>query len=62
MGKRFNLLSQWVSPFVMLLPFNAPVPPVVVTPNHKIISLLLINCNFATFVNRNVPDVPDYLM
>jgi hypothetical protein len=37
----------------MLQPFNA-VPHVVVTPNHNIISLLLHNCDFATFINCNV--------
>jgi hypothetical protein len=39
-----------VSNFLMLRPFNT-VPHVVVTPTHKIISLLLPNCNFATFMN-----------
>ena len=34
----------------MLWPFNT-VPHVVVTPSHKIISLLLYNCNFATARN-----------
>jgi hypothetical protein len=34
------------------------VPHVLVTPNHKIISLLLPNCNFATVMNCNV-NMPD---
>ena len=29
-------------------------PHVVVTPNHKIILLLLNNCNFATDMNSNI--------
>ena len=37
----------------MLQPFDA-VPHVVVTPNYKIISLLLHNCDFATAINCNV--------
>ena len=37
----------------MLRPFNT-VPHVVVTPNDKIIPLLLHNCNFATNINHNV--------
>jgi hypothetical protein len=36
----------------MLRPFNI-VLHVVVTPNHKNISLLLHNGNFATVMNRN---------
>ena len=35
----------------MLQPFNTT-PRVVVTPNHKIISLLHHNCNFATVMNH----------
>lgn len=46
-------LELWFSAFLMLWPFNT-VPQVVLTPNHKVISLLLHNCNFATVVNRNV--------
>lgn len=37
----------------MLCPFNI-VPHAVVTPSHKMISLLLHNCKFALVVNRNV--------
>ena len=43
---------QWLSTFLMLRPFNT-VPHVVVI-NHKIILLLLHNCNFDTFMNRNI--------
>ena len=46
-------LVQWFSTFLMLRPFNAA-PHVVVTPNHKIIALMLHNCNFATVMNHNV--------
>jgi hypothetical protein len=45
--------EQWFLAFPMLRLFNT-VPQVVVTPNHKIISLLPHNCNFAAVVNRNV--------
>ena len=38
---------------LMLRPFST-VPRVVVTPNHKIILLLLHNYNFATVINHNV--------
>lgn len=38
---------------LMLQPFNT-VPPVVVTPNHDIILLLLHNSNFDTVVNHNI--------
>jgi hypothetical protein len=31
-----------------------PVPPVVVTPNHNITSLLLHSCNFATVMNITI--------
>jgi hypothetical protein len=37
---------------VLSLP-NVAVPHVVLTPNHKIILLLLHNCKFATVVNDN---------
>jgi hypothetical protein len=37
----------------MTQPLNT-VPHVVITPNHKVISLLLYNCNFATLVNCNI--------
>ena len=33
--------------------FNT-VPPAVVTPNHKLILLLLHNCNFATVMDHNI--------
>ena len=45
--------QQWLTSFLILISFNA-VPRVVVTPNHKIISLLLQNCNFPTVMNCNV--------
>lgn len=44
--------SEWFSTFLLLPPFNI-VPPVAVTPNHKIISLLLHNYNLAV-VNCNL--------
>lgn len=37
----------------MMRPFNA-VPHVVLNPNHKIIFLLLHNCNFSIVMHRNV--------
>lgn len=43
-------LGEW---FLILRPANT-VPHVVVTPNHKTISLLLHSCNFTTVVNHNV--------
>jgi hypothetical protein len=46
-------IEQWFLTFLMLEPFNI-VPHIVVIHNHKIISLLLHNCNFPTVVNRNV--------
>ena len=46
--------EQWFSAFLMPWPFNNTVPHVVVTSNHKIILLLLHNCNFATVINHNV--------
>ena len=46
-------LGESLPPFLTLRPFSA-VPHVVVTPRHKINSLLLHNCSFATIVNRNV--------
>ena len=48
-----NTLDLWVSTFLILQLLNT-VSHVVVNPNHKIISLLLHNCNFATVVNHNV--------
>lgn len=46
-------LQQWSSTFLRLGLFNI-VPHVVVTPSHKIMSLLLHNCNLATVMNHNV--------
>jgi hypothetical protein len=45
-----KVLDQWFSTFLTLTPFNA-VPHVVVTPNHKVILLLLHNCIFATVMS-----------
>jgi len=47
-------LVQWLSTFVVLRPYNT-VPHVSVTPHHKIIALLLHNCNFVTVTSCNVP-------
>jgi hypothetical protein len=46
-------LKQRFSTFLMprLRLFNT-VPHVVVTPSHKIVSLTLYNCNFATVINH----------
>ena len=41
-------LGQCSSTFLMLWPFNTEV-----TPNHKITSLLLHNCNPSTFINMS---------
>lgn len=46
-------LDQGFSTFLMLLPFYM-VLHVVVTPNCKIISLLLYNSNFDTIMSQNV--------
>ena len=46
-------LKQWFSTFLTLWPFNT-VPRVVETPNHKTISLLFHDCNYATVMNRKV--------
>lgn len=46
-------LWQWFPTFLMLQPFNT-VPNVVLTLNHKVISLLPHNCDFTTLVNCNV--------
>ena len=46
-------VEQWFSTFLILRPFNT-VPHLVVTPNHKIILLLIHNCNFATVMNYSV--------
>ena len=48
----FHSLAQWSLTFTMLWPFNTVHG--VMTPNHKIISLLLHNCNFVTVINHNV--------
>lgn len=47
-GGYADALAQQFSTFLMLLPFNT-VAHAVVTPSHKIISLLLHNC-----MNHNV--------
>lgn len=44
-------LSNYARIFLMLEPFNT-LPHVVETPNHKCISLLLHNCNYATVENH----------
>ena len=49
----WHVLEQWSPTFPMLWPFNT-IPHVVVTPNNKIILLLLYNCNFASIMNCNV--------
>lgn len=46
-------LWPWPSAFLRLQPFNT-VPNVVLTPNHKMFSLPLHNCNSATAMNYNV--------
>ena len=53
--KRNNskFLNQWFSTFLLLQLFNT-VPHVVVTLNHKIVSLPLHSCNFATVMSCNV--------
>jgi hypothetical protein len=43
-------LEQWFLTFLMLWPFNT-IPHDVVTPNHKIILLLLHYCNFTIIMN-----------
>jgi hypothetical protein len=48
-----SVKSQGFPTFLMLGPFNTA-PHVAVTPNHKIILLLLHNCNFATVMNCDV--------
>jgi hypothetical protein len=45
--------EQQFSASLKLQHFNTD-PPVVMIPNHKIILLLLHNCNFATVMNHNV--------
>jgi hypothetical protein len=49
----WEALEQRFPTFLMLRPFDT-VPHAVVTPNHKIISLKLHNCNFAAVMNQNV--------
>jgi hypothetical protein len=48
-----DTLQQWLSNLLVLRPFNTA-PHVAVIPNHKIISLLLHNCIFATVKNNNI--------
>ena len=48
-----NPKTQWFSTFLKLQPFNT-VPYVVMTPNHRIIPLLLHICNYATVMDHNV--------
>lgn len=48
-----EFLGQWLSTFLGLGCFNR-VPCVVLTPNQKVILLLLQRCNFATVMTRNV--------
>ena len=52
-GTGWECLKWWFSTF--LWPFN-PFPHFVVTPHpqHKIISLLLHNCDFAAVMNHNI--------
>lgn len=45
-------IGQWFTTFLILWPINT-VPAIMVTHNHKIISLLLHNCIFY-FMNHNV--------
>ena len=47
------VLKQWFSTFLMLQPFNTVIH-IMVSPNHKIISLPLHHCNFSTVMNGNV--------
>lgn len=47
--------EQWFYIFPMLWPFNTvKYSNTVVTPNHKIISVLLHSCNLVTAMNHNV--------
>jgi hypothetical protein len=46
----FQFLPGYLS-FLVLPPFGT-VPQVVATHNHKIISLLLLNCNFITVMSQ----------
>ena len=50
---RIGSVMQWFSTLLNLL-FCDTVPHVVVTSNHKIISLLFSNCNSATVMNYDV--------
>lgn len=47
------IVAQWSSPFLKLLPFNT-LSHVVLTPDHKMISLLLQDYSFATVMKCNV--------
>ena len=47
------VIAQWFSTFLVLRLLTTLLH-VVVTPNHKIISLLLRNCDFATVMNHNM--------
>lgn len=46
-------LAQWFSTFPVLSPFHT-FTHAVMTPNYKIILLLLNNCNFIIVKNHNV--------
>jgi hypothetical protein len=46
-------LEHWFLNFLILQSFNE-VPHVLVTPGHKIILLLLQNCNYAIVMNHDV--------
>ncbi|EDL77014.1 rCG25479 [Rattus norvegicus] len=46
-------IKQSFSTFLMISPFNT-IPHVVVTPRHKLFSLLLQSCNFVTLFSCDV--------
>ena len=48
-----DILDHWLSTLPVQSYLNT-VAHAVVTPNHKIISLLLHSCNFAAVMNQNV--------
>lgn len=48
----WNILWWWFSTIPLLQPCKT-VPPVMVTPNHKSISLLLQNCSSVAVMNHN---------
>jgi hypothetical protein len=52
MGPSSHEREQWLSPFLMLRPFNAA--PHVLTPTIKLFSMLLQNCNFSTVMSHNI--------